>query len=85
MVTRSLHLPVDIPIFRDPDSTIADYTSAAKSFPATPAHVEVTRMAPGRLTMTAVLRHLRNHHGVQSVCEGGPTVLGLLLAGELLD
>ncbi len=86
VVTRSLHLPVDIPIFQDPDSTIAVYTSAAKPFPATPARVEVTRMAPDRLTMTAALHHLHNHHGVRSVlCEGGPTVLGLLLAEQLLD
>lgn len=86
VVTRSLRLPVDIPVFQDRDSTIAVYTSATKSFPATPARVEVTRMPPGQLTMTAVLRHLRNHHGVKSVlCEGGPTVLGLLLAEELLD
>jgi len=86
VVTRSLHLPVDIPIFQDRDSTIAVYTSAVKSFPATPARVEVTRLAPGRLTVTAVLRHLLNHRGVRSVlCEGGPTILGLLLAEELLD
>jgi riboflavin biosynthesis pyrimidine reductase len=86
VVTRSPHLPVEIPIFQDRDSTIAVYTSATSSFPATPARVEVTRMAPGQLTMTAVLRHLRHHHGVRSIlCEGGPTVLGLLLAEELLD
>jgi len=86
IVTRSMMLPDDIPLFEDPASTIAIYTSADTEAPDVAARLEVTRLPAERLTMTAALEHLRADHGARSVlCEGGPTVLGALLAESLVD
>ena len=50
------------------------------------ARLEVTRLPAEMLTMTSVLELLRADHGARSVlCEGGPTILGALLAEDLVD
>jgi riboflavin-specific deaminase-like protein len=86
VITRSLEVPLDIPLFQDPDSTVALYTSAEAELEPTPATVRVTRLDPGEMTMTAALRRLREDHGVRSVlCEGGPTVLAALIGERVLD
>jgi riboflavin-specific deaminase-like protein len=86
VVTRSLMLPDDIPLFEDPGSAIAIYTSADADPPAVAARLEVTRLPSEMLTMTSALEHLLAHHGVRSVlCEGGPTILGALLHEGLVD
>jgi riboflavin-specific deaminase-like protein len=86
VVTRSLMLPDDIPLFEDPASTIAVYTSADADPPDVAARLEVTRLSAGMLTMTSALELLRADHGVRSVlCEGGPTILGALLVEGLVD
>src|SRR5436190_21294992 len=59
IVTRSMMLPDDIPLFEDPASTIAIYTSADAEAPAVAARLEVTRLPAERLTMTTALEHLR--------------------------
>jgi 5-amino-6-(5-phosphoribosylamino)uracil reductase len=79
-------LPEDIPLFEDPTSTIVVYTSSDDEPPNVAAHLEVTRLPAGRLTMTSALERLRADHGARSVlCEGGPTMLGALLVEELVD
>jgi 5-amino-6-(5-phosphoribosylamino)uracil reductase len=86
VVTRSLMLPDDIPLFADPGSAIAIYTSADADPPAVAARLEITRLPSEMLTMTSALEHLLAHHGVRSVlCEGGPTILGALLHEGLVD
>lgn len=86
IVTRTMVLPDDIPLFADPDSRIAIYTSSDADPPEVAAHLEVVRLPTGSLTMTAALEQLRADHGVRSVlCEGGPTVLGALLAEGIVD
>ena len=86
VVSRSLQLPADIPLFTDPDSTIVVYTSSDGDLPPCDARVLVVRLPETELTLTNVLTRLRSDHGVRSVlCEGGPTILGALLAEGLLD
>jgi len=86
VVTRSLDLALDIPLFQDPESTIVVFTSGDAELPPRPADVRVTRIPARELTMAAALRRLRADHGVRSVlCEGGPTVLGALVAEGVLD
>ena len=86
VVTRSMMLPEDIPLFADPDSTIAVYTSSDAEPPDVAARLDVTRPPADRFTMTGVLERLRADHGARSVlCEGGPTILGALLAESLVD
>jgi len=86
IVSRSLRLPLDIPLFEDPDSTVVVYTSSEAPLPPCSATVHVVRLEAAELTLTSALEHLRADHGVRSVlCEGGPTILGALLAEELVD
>jgi riboflavin-specific deaminase-like protein len=86
VVSRSLRLPTDIPLFQDPDSTIVVYTSSEAKLEPCPARVLLVELPEAELTLTTVLGRLRADHGVRSVlCEGGPTILGALLAEGLLD
>jgi riboflavin-specific deaminase-like protein len=85
-VTRTLELPLDAPLFRDPDSTIVVYTSADEELPDCPANVRVVRLDAAEMTMTAVLRRLRADHGVRAVlCEGGPMLFGALVGEGVFD
>lgn len=85
-VTRTLDLPLDIPLFQDPESTVLVYTSAEGDPGPCPADVRVARLAPGELTPATVLRSLRADHDVRSVlCEGGPTLNAALLRDDALD
>jgi len=86
VVSRSLRVPTEIPLFQDPDSTIVIYTSSERELAPCPARVLVTRLPEAELTLTSVLGRLRADHDVRSVlCEGGPTILGALLAEGLVD
>jgi riboflavin-specific deaminase-like protein len=85
-VTRSGRLPFDIPLFQDPDSAVVLFAAQGLEFPPTAAQVDVTLLPEERLSLSEVLRRLRDGHGVRSVlCEGGPTVLAALLAEDCLD
>jgi riboflavin biosynthesis pyrimidine reductase len=84
MVTRSGRLPLDAPLFDDPDQTVIVHTEAEIELDPVRAQVEVNTLDP--LTLEAALRHLHTHHGVRVVlCEGGPRLLGALIAAGLLD
>jgi riboflavin-specific deaminase-like protein len=86
VVSRSLHVPAEIPLFQDPDSAIVVYTAAEADLPDSPAEVRVVRLDPAEMTMTAALRDLRAEHGVRSLlCEGGPTVFGALVHERVAD
>ena len=84
VVTRSGRLPLDIPLFQDPGSTVAVYSASAVEAGDCPATVHVTRLAES--SMGAAVRALSADHGVRSLlCEGGPTVLGALVREGLVD
>jgi riboflavin biosynthesis pyrimidine reductase len=86
VVSRSLHLPLDIPLFQDPESRIAIYTASDAELEPCPADVRLTRLDPAEMTMTAALRRLYTDHGVRSLlCEGGPTVFGALVHERVAD
>lgn len=86
VVSRSLHLPLDIPLFQDPASTIAIYTASDAELEDCPADTRLTRLDPAEMTMTAALRRVRADHGVRSLlCEGGPTVFGALVHERVAD
>jgi riboflavin-specific deaminase-like protein len=86
VVTRSLDLPVDLGLLQAPEQEVAVFTSAPGGLEGAGARVTVERLDPGELTFTTVLRRLRRERGVRSVlCEGGPTVLGVLLHEGALD
>jgi riboflavin biosynthesis pyrimidine reductase len=86
VISRSLSLPLDIPLFQDPESHIVVFTSSGAEPAECPAQIEVVRLAPEHSGPAAALEHLRAHHSVRSVlCEGGPTLLAALVADGALD
>ncbi len=85
-VSRSGELPLEIPLFDDPDATVAVFTTPDAPEPDCAATVQMTRLDPAELTFTSVLRRLRAEHGVRSLlCEGGPTLMSVLLGEGLVD
>jgi riboflavin-specific deaminase-like protein len=86
VVSRSGALPLDIPLFDDPDSTVIAFVPEGTPTPETRALLLLESLDPGELTLTSALRHLRDRHGVRSIlCEGGPTLMSALLAEGLVD
>jgi riboflavin-specific deaminase-like protein len=86
VVSRSLELPLDIGLFQDPGQPSLVLTSSERQLQGLGPGVEVERVEAAQLTMTAALRRLRAGHGVRSVlAEGGPTVMGVLVAEDLVD
>lgn len=84
-ITRSGRLPLEIPLFQDPEAHVIVYTSAAIEPPQAAARVDLQRIDDGPL-LTGALRHLRSAYGVRSVlCEGGPLLLSGLLHEGLVD
>jgi 5-amino-6-(5-phosphoribosylamino)uracil reductase len=86
VLTRSGHVPFDIPLFEDPEQVVVIYS--AKPLPPEPvkARLDVVVMAEAELTFATALRDLRARHGVATVlCEGGPTVCGMLVTEGVLD
>jgi riboflavin biosynthesis pyrimidine reductase len=85
-ITRSGDLPVDIPLFDEPDARIQVYSESPVDLDGRGARVAVARAEPGAATPAAALAHLRAERGVRSVlCEGGPTLLRALVAAGCLD
>ncbi|MDO8213022.1 dihydrofolate reductase family protein [Conexibacter sp. CPCC 206217] len=87
-ITRSGRLPLEIPLFQDPDAHVIVYTTADAQPPAVPARVDLHRVDSERdgPLLSAALRHMRVEHGIRSVlCEGGPLLLSGLLHERLVD
>jgi riboflavin biosynthesis pyrimidine reductase len=85
-VTRSGHIPPDIPLLADPDSRMVIYSGAAIDLGEVAAAVEVITVDPARLSVASALQDLRARRQARLVlCEGGPTVLGQLIGDRALD
>jgi riboflavin-specific deaminase-like protein len=86
VVSRSLSLPLDIPLFQDPEQRTIVITSSDECLEGAGPGVSVERLRAEELTMTSALEILADRYAVRSVlCEGGPTVFGALLGEELVD
>lgn len=86
VVSRSLDLPVHVPLFRDPATEVLLFTWSAAPVPSSGAQITVMRMDPVDTSLAAVLRAARERYGIRSiVCEGGPTLYGALLNEDLVD
>lgn len=82
-VTRSGRVP-EVPLLADADSSFVIYTGRATAPAVGAASVRVIDLSPPALG--DAVAHLRTELGVRSVlCEGGPTLLGALLAENLVD
>jgi riboflavin biosynthesis pyrimidine reductase len=79
-ISRSGELPMQIPLFAEPDAKIVVFS------PAPPALTASSVIHERELGLARALRTLRERHGVQTLlCEGGPTLFGALLRERLVD
>jgi riboflavin-specific deaminase-like protein len=85
-LTRRGALPLDIPLFAEPEARVIVFTPAEIDLHGVRAHVEIVKLAPGEVTFTAALHHLRARHDVRSLlCEGGPRVFATMLHEGIVD
>jgi riboflavin biosynthesis pyrimidine reductase len=83
VLSRRFDVPWDAGLFQSPDQPVRVYTGVEGEPPDVPAPVEVVwleRAAPG-----AALADLRARGVRALLCEGGPTLLGALVADGLVD
>jgi riboflavin biosynthesis pyrimidine reductase len=86
LVSRSGELPLEAPLFDEPDARVVAFVPSGTAAPACTAQLTLVELDPAELTLTRALRALRADHGVRSVlCEGGPTLMGALLHEQLVD
>jgi 5-amino-6-(5-phosphoribosylamino)uracil reductase len=86
VVTRSGEIPLEIPLFAEPEAKVVVFSPVAIDASECAAEVVVVRLDPGELTLTTALRRLRCDHGVRALlCEGGPTLFGALLQEGVAD
>jgi riboflavin biosynthesis pyrimidine reductase len=86
IVSRSGDVPLDLPLLDEPEARVLLFTPVPITAPRWRAQVDMVALEPGELTLTTVLRHLRSERGIRSLlCEGGPTLFGVLLQEGLAD
>jgi riboflavin-specific deaminase-like protein len=86
IVTRSGRLPIEAPVFSEPEARIVVFGPPGTDVGEVSAQVEVVRLDPGELTLTTAMRRLRGDFGVGSLlCEGGPTLFAEMLQEGLVD
>jgi riboflavin-specific deaminase-like protein len=86
VVTRSGELPLEIPMFSEPEARIVIFTPVELELSSCTGQVEQVLIDRGELTLTTVLRRLRADFGIRMLlCEGGPTMFGSLLHERLVD
>jgi riboflavin biosynthesis pyrimidine reductase len=87
LITRSGELPLDIPLFAEPEARIVVFAPGPVELAGVPAQVQVEFYDPGTdRPLAQIMRTLRQDHGVRSLlCEGGPSLFGSLLREQLVD
>jgi len=86
IVTRSGNVPVQAPIFAEPEARLVVFGPSGTAVDGVAAQVEVVELDPGEMTLTTAMRRLRSDYDVSSLlCEGGPTLFGALLEERLVD
>jgi riboflavin-specific deaminase-like protein len=81
-VTNSGRLPLEIPLFSDPNSNIVVFSPT----PPDAAHVPATVINEPLTSLADALDTLGRDHGVHILlCEGGPTLFGALVRERLVD
>ena len=83
-LTRSGDVPLDIPLFAEPEAKVVLFSGREIDVSGAAAQVEVVVLGPPHLA--SALAHLRAHHQVRVLlCEGGPAMLAALVRERLLD
>lgn len=85
LVSSTLDLPWDVPLFTCGAGRVLLFTSSEESPPETATSMRVVRHRQ-RVDLVEALRHLRVERGIRSLlCEGGAILHGQLVALGLLD
>jgi riboflavin biosynthesis pyrimidine reductase len=83
-LTRSGDVPLDIPLFAEPEAEVILFSGREIDVSGVAAQVEVVVLDPPDLA--SALAHLRAHRQVRLLlCEGGPAMLAALVRERLLD
>lgn len=88
VVTRSGAIPIEIPLFNEPEAQIVVFapTGAAPDVAACASNIALVELEPAELTLANVAGHLRSELGVRTMlCEGGPTVFASLVRERVVD
>jgi len=87
IVSGSLDLPADLPLFDGPDKpmVVTDGSAPAGMRSVMARRAEIITAGDGRLDFDTALRALRKRGVEVLLCEGGPTLNGLLLRNGLVD
>jgi riboflavin-specific deaminase-like protein len=81
-VTNSGRLPLEIPLFSDPESRVIVFSPT----PPETEHVAATVIHEPLTSLREALDTLGRDHGVRILgCEGGPTLFGALVRERLVD
>jgi riboflavin-specific deaminase-like protein len=87
--SRSLELPIEAPLFGDPESRIVVLTGSSKDAPTSDASVTVERVPVDGgpdIDLARGMQLLREAYGVRSLLlEGGPTLLSAMLEAGVVD
>jgi riboflavin biosynthesis pyrimidine reductase len=84
--SRSMELPVDAPIFQDPESHVVVLTNSDREPPPCRCRLTIERLPGDDLDLVAAMAVLRSRHGVRAMLlEGGPTLLAAMLDAALVD
>ncbi len=86
IVSRSMELPLSVPLFQDPDSRIVVFTNSETEVEGLPGTVEIVRTGRGELHLKGVFERLRSDFDVEVLlAEGGPSINAAILAEGLVD
>jgi riboflavin biosynthesis pyrimidine reductase len=86
VVTRSGAIPVEIPLFGEPEARIAVFAPPGTVHGLASCTANVTLVELKQLTLSNVMASLRSEFGVGSLlCEGGPTVFASLVREQVVD
>lgn len=86
IVSRTGEVPLEAPMFSEPQSRIVTFTPNSPDVSSAAAEVTTVQVDPGQLTLTNVARRLRSGFDVRVLLfEGGPSMFGTLLHERLVD
>ncbi len=86
IVTRTGDLPLDIPLFGEPEARVLLFTATEVSLDGVKAQVEIVSLDPEDVSLAGVLRRLRGDWGIELLlCEGGPRLFSSLLYDRVVD
>lgn len=84
--SRSMELPVETPLFEDPESHVIVLTNSDRDPPPCRCRLTVERLPGDELDLVAAAARLRERHGIRAMLlEGGPTLLASMLNAGLVD